>query len=338
MKKTKAVIKLLSFLLSLLLCVPLISCTTNRKKLTQTYFDYFDTVCTITAYDTQKGLSLCDLVFKSELEKYHKLFDVYNTYDGITNLCTLNENAGGEPIAVSDELFDFLQKAVSLYELTDGYTSVTMGAVTSVWKQAVADKVLPDEHTLSEAAKHTDISLLVLDEQNKTAYLTDPKARLDAGALAKGYTSDKIREELIEAGCVNFLINLGGNLSAHGEKPDGSAYSGAIENPLTHSALNTTVTLTDHTLSTSGSYSRGFDKDGKRYHHIIDPHTYAPQNIYVSVSVLCPDGMTADALSTALFSMSYEQGYALIDSLEGTEAVWIFADGTVHSTSGITIN
>jgi thiamine biosynthesis lipoprotein len=338
MKKTKAIVRLFSFVLSFLLCAPLTSCTANQKKQSQTYFDYFDTVCTITAYDTHKGFDQCNLIFKSELEKYHKLFDVYNTYDGITNLCTLNESAGGEPIAVSDELFDFLQKAKELHTLTNGYTSISIGAVSSVWKKAISDKAVPNENELLVAAKHTDISSLELDRQALTARIAAPNARLDAGALAKGYASDKIREALIASGCDSFLIDLGGNLTAHGTKPNGNDFTGAVENPLTHTALNTTVSLTDRTLSTSGSYNRGFEADGIRYHHIIDPYTMMPSNLYVSVSVLCADGITADALSTALFSMSYEDGEALITRLENAEAVWIFADGTVKSTSSITVN
>ncbi len=338
MKRTSVSIRILAFALSLFACLPLSACSGSKKRHTETYFDYLDTFCTLTVYSSGKDFERYSEIFSSELEKYHKMLDAYNTYEGVINLCALNKSAGGEPTAVSDELFDFLEKSVSLYELTDGYTSITMGAVTSVWKQAIENKTLPDESELNEAAKHTDISALALDTQSKSVRIADENARLDAGALAKGYVSDKLREALIDAGCDSFLIDLGGNLSAHGEKSDGSAFTGAIKDPLTDGTLTQALTLTDRTLSTSGSYNRGFDKDGKRYHHIIDPYTYAPQNIYVSVSVLCPDGMTADALSTALFSMSYEQASALAEALENTEIIWIFADGSVKSTSGITTN
>ncbi|MBE6577037.1 MAG: FAD:protein FMN transferase [Ruminococcaceae bacterium] len=338
MKKTSVSIRILALLLSLFACVPLVSCSPGQKKHTETYFDYFDTFCTLTVYSSKKDFEKYNGIFISELETCHKMLDVYNTYEGMTNLCSLNDNAGKEALAVSDELFAFLEKSVLLYELTDGYTSITMGAVTSLWKNAIEDKTLPDENDLADAAKHTTLSVLSLDANAKTVRITDAAASLDAGALAKGYAGDRIRTALIEAGCESFLINLGGNLTAHGEKPDGSAFVGAIDDPLTQSPLNASLHLSDMTLSTSGSYHRGFEEGGRRYHHIIDPYTHAPQNIYVSVSVLCSDGITADALSTALFSMSYDRARSFADELANTEAVWIFADGSVKSTSGITLN
>ncbi len=338
MKRTRALIRILSFALILLMCAPLCACSQLKDKHTETYFEYFDTFCTLTVYSTGEDFERYNEIFATELERYHRLLDIYSSYDGVANLHTINQNAGKEPVQVGDELFDFLVRATELCELTDGYTSITMGAVTSVWKKAIANKTVPDGDVLSEAAKHTDISLLVLDKQSKTAYLADTQARLDAGALAKGYVSDKLRAALIDVGCESFLIDLGGNLSSHGIKQNGGEYVASVEDPIKQTALNTRIALTDRTLSTSGSYNRGFEKDGIRYHHIIDPFTQMPKNTYVSTSVLCTDGAMADALSTALFSMSYEDGRALIDSLDGTEAIWIFADGRIEHTSGIIIN
>ena len=337
MKKSKTLTKALALLLSLCLCIPLTSCIGQVKKQSETYFDYLDTFCTITVYCKSKSFERYTEIFTSELERYHRLLDVYNSYDGVINLHTLNQNAGGEDIEVSNELFEFLQKAKEMHFLTNGYTSVSLGAVTSIWKDAIKNNTVPSNEALLEAAEHTDISLLVLDEQRKTVRLTDGQARLDAGAFAKGYVSDKISTALTEAGCESFLLNLGGNIYAHGVKTDGSQFIGAIENPLTQGTVSI-ITLNDRILSTSGSYNRGFDKDGIRYHHIIDPYTQKPQNTFVSVSVLCRSGIMADALSTALFSMSYEDGASLIDSLDGAEALWIFADGTIKNTQGITIN
>ena len=321
-------------------CLSICSCSSGtKKKYTTTYFDYFDTFATITVYaNSQKDFEVWDNILKSELEKYHQLLDIYNEYEGVVNLCTLNKDAGQGAVRVGDELFDFLIFAKEAYTLTGGYTSVALGSVTSLWKQAIADKTPPTPEALEEAAKHTDISSVLLDDIVRSVYITDKDMRLDAGALGKGYVAEVICERLVNAGCENFLLDLGGNLSAFGEKPDGTVWYGGIQDPDGDGELSLSLNISGLTLSTSGSYNRNFSFHGLIYHHIINPQTLYPENTYSSVSVLCPSGANADALSTALFSMSFEDGMALANTLERTEVIWIFADGSIKSTDGIELD
>ena len=327
--------RIISLLLTLAACATLWSCS-RQKKFTDAYFDYFDSYAEITVYtDSEQQFEAYNDIFAYSINRYHQLLDIYNEYGDTVNLCTLNRNAANEPIRVSAELFDFLLCAKELHTLTGGYTSITIGAVTSIWKQAITDKILPDQQELAVTAEHTDISDLVLDEKNMTVFFNDPMLQLDAGALAKGYVSDIIVRELVGAGCNSFLINLGGTLYAHGSKSDGTSWHGGISYPEDLGLGGISLNISENALSTSGSYYRGFEIDGALYHHIIDPTTLAPKNTFVSVSVLCPSGAEADALSTALFSMSIDDGRELIDSLDGAEAVWIFSDGATETTDGI---
>lgn len=329
---------ILALIISLSLCLPLASCGKRMKKYTSTYFDYFDTYATATLFaSSDEEYKMLDGIFKSELEKYHQLLDIYSQYENIVNLYTVNASAGGEAVEVSDELFDFISQAVDTHKMTNGYTSISIGAITSVWKQALNTNTLPDEDILKESAKHIDISHIILDSTNKTVTLTDSKMSLDAGALGKGYAADKIGNALRDAGCESFLLDLGGNLKAHGNKPDGSPWLGGIRDPNElEGSLDLSINISDRALSTSGSYHRGFELDGTVYHHIISPYTLRPENIFSSVSVICRDSYVSDALSTALFSMSLEDGQMLIASIENAEAVWIFADGKIVTTDGIT--
>lgn len=328
---------IIALIISLSLCLPLASCANRQKKYTSTCFNCFDTYATVTLYaDSEEKYKMLDGIFKSELEKYHRLLDIYNQYENVVNLCTVNASAGREAVDVSDELFDFISQAVHTQKMTNGYTSISIGAVTSVWKQALNTHTLPDKDVLTEAARHIDISHIILDSANKTVTLTDSKMSLDAGALGKGYAADKIGNALRDAGCESFLLDLGGNLKAHGNKPDGSPWFGGIRDPNElEGSLDLSINISDRALSTSGSYHRGFELDGTVYHHIISPYTLAPENTFSSVSVICRDAYAADALSTALFSMSLEDGQMLISSLENTEAVWIFANGECVTTDGI---
>ena len=130
------------------------------------------------------------------------------------------------------------------------------------------------------------------------------------------------------------LLNLGGNTIAYGEKPDGSPWLVGIESPAEGIEYSSSLALTDAALVTSGSYQRYFTVDGVRYHHIIDSESGSPAQGFLSVSVICPDSALADALSTALFCMTEEEGRALIASLPNVEVLWILTDGSMRTSDG----
>ena len=330
----KSVKIILSLLLCIAICLPLCACRARERKYSETYFDCFDSFASITVYtDSKSSWESCRASFEEYVYEYHRLLDAYNAYDGVVNLYSVNHSQNDE-IEVSDELMDFLLRAKEVYRLTDGYVSVSMGSVTSIWKKAIADKALPHENELIVASQHTDANSVILDGEKNTVLITDPQLRLDAGALGKGFAAQRICEKLAEQGYDSFLINLGGTLSARGEKPDGTPWTGGVQSPDGDGAENVSVSLSDTALSTSGSYQRGFELDGVTYHHIIDPTTLYPPNEFVSVSLLCDDALIADALSTALFCMSHGDGKALADTLEDTEVMWIFSDGEISQTDG----
>ena len=324
----------LAFVLCLALCLPLVACSAGQKKHAETYFDCFDSYATLTAYTKSESEWESYLgAFRTAVDRYHRLLDAYNSYDGFINIHTVN-SSGGKSLEVSRELFDFLSYSKSVHALTGGYTSVSLGAVTSIWKSAIKSQSLPSADELTSASAHVDISGLVLDQTALTVRLTDTSMRLDAGALGKGYAAEMIRNELISLGCESFLIDLGGTLCAFGNKPDGNPWRGGVRSLDGKELDGSSVSISGLSLSTSGSYHRGFDLDGVRYHHIINPFTLYPENRFVSVSVLTASASDADALSTALFSMSLEDGQALVKSLSNTEALWLLPDGSVIKTDG----
>ena len=138
-----------------------------------------------------------------------------------------------------------------------------------------------------------------------------------------------------QKGITGYVINVGGNVRTLGAKPDGSGWTVGVENPDEDAAdYLAYLQLNGKSLITSGSYQRYFIVDGKRYHHIIDPATLMPAEYYTSVSIVCDSSADGDALSTALFCMTYEQGLALIESLDGVEAMWLTVDGKQYYSSG----
>ena len=343
--------KIVALAVALVLLLPsLVSCDNGsfvgfRQPREVTYYQYFDTVINLSSVRmTKKEFEGHIAAAEERIKEYHRLFDIYYEYSGIQNLCTLNRAAGkGEPTKLSDSLFSFLESAVELYGVTGGKMNVMLGAVTSLWNTARRDAAkgeaaLPAEAALAEAKKHISIESLVLDKENKTAYINDPLASIDVGAFAKGYAAERVAELLLSRGVKEgFVLDFGGNLRVLGGRAEGEPFVAGIHDPSTEVAGNYVeqVQLCDGSLVTSGSYFRYFEIAGKRYHHLIDPESARPADRFASVSVMGKDSGLCDALSTALVVSTYEEGCALIQSLEGYEAVWILPSGEILRTDGI---
>ena len=315
--------------------------TEPKRKM---YFSFFDTVSYVSSYadDTEEEFEARCGEVADILTKYHRLFDIYHEYSGVVNLQTLNLGAGGDPIKVDRELIDFLLCAKQLYQLTNGEMNVMMGSVLRLWHEcrenASADPTwarIPTEQELAEAAVHTDISCLEIDEERQTVRISDPQASIDVGALGKGYATERAAEYLASIGADSYVLDIGGNIRIVGHKPDGSSWSTAIKDPSDPQTYALTLMLADTSCVTSGDYERSFTVDGQRYHHIIDKDTWMPPTYFRSVSVITADSALADALSTALFAMSYEEGRAIVEQIGHVEVVWITSDGTQYGTEGI---
>ena len=329
----------------ILICCILSSCAprNQKNKYTTQSFDYFDTATIITGYAySQKEFDAVSNDIFSQLEDYHKLYTIYHRFDGLENLCTINELVDGvhRTVKVDRRIVDMLQYAKKMYNVTDGILNIAMGSVLSLWhdyrtigKDNPEEAVLPPMESLKSAAEHTDITKVIIDEENSTVTLTDPYMKLDVGAIAKGYATERIAISLEEKGIESFVLNIGGNVRTIGTKPDGSPWVVGVENSNGEDYL-AYLQLSGQSVVTSGSYQRYYIVDGKRYHHIIHPNTLMPAEGYVSVSVVCNDSGLGDALSTALFCLSNEKGLALVESMPNVEAMWVSEDGSQTVSSG----
>ena len=334
------------FLLAILILQSLaLSSCAKKNKYTSYSFDHFDTVTTIVGYE--KDQKTFDEVSKSimgELEEYHKLFDIYNGYEGINNLYTINLLVDGEHrvTEVDIRIIDMLTYAKEMYYKTDGCVNVAMGGLLSVWhnyreagENDPASAELPPIDTLRTAAVASDIEDLIIDAENRTVFISDPDMLIDVGAVAKGYAVEKIAEQLESEGIDGYVINVGGNVRTIGSRGDGRVWQTGIENPSDDGeAYLALLGLRGEALVTSGSYQRYYTVDGKDYHHIIDPETLMPSERYVSVSVVSKSSAEADALSTALFCMDIEDGKRILESFEGVYVMWVESDGDIHYSDG----
>lgn len=324
----------LSFtVITLLLC--LTGCSNGKTKYTDYSFECFDTIITIVGYETSKEeFDVVCYDIKMELLKYHRLYDIYNEYDGINNLFTVNttENGNHKAVNVDKDIIDLLKFSKEMYTISDGKVNVAMGSVLSLWHQYRDEgESLPPENLLKEANNHTDINDVIIDENAGTVFLKDPYMSLDVGAVAKGYALEKVAHNLEEKGVSGYLINLGGNVRAIGKKGDNKPWVAGIENPDKKSSVLCIeqVDLSDQAIATSGNYQRYYTVNEKKYHHIIDSSTLMPGENFMSVSVVCGDAGIADALSTTLFLMPYEDGVELSIKLALDEVIWVLPDGSI---------
>lgn len=329
--------RLFAFLLTALLlggCAPQ---TCGESRYQATFLELFDTVTTIVGYaPSEEAFSAIAQGIHDDLEEYHQLFDIYNTYPGVVNLKTLNDTAGTGPVKVDERIFQLLSFCREVYGATGGKVNIAMGSVLQLWHEAREDGVadpenakLPEEAALTEAAKHTDLSQLILDEEAGTVFYADPQMQLDVGAIAKGYALEQVCKTAPEG----LLISVGGNVRATGPKPDGGSWVVGIQNPTGEEGYLHTLEVEDISVVTSGDYQRYYTVDGVSYHHIIDPETLYPGRLWRAVTVLCPDSGLADGLSTALFLLPQAEGQALLDKF-GCEALWVDSENNLYYSPG----
>ena len=320
-----------------------------RNRVISSY--YFNTHSVIYTYadEDDSAIESYKKIADEVLSYYHKLFDIYFEHSGMNNLCTINKNAGKSPVAVDEEMIDFLEYCKELYTITNGKTNVMLGGVLTIWHDTREDALddfgylnpadLPTKDELDKANEHTSIDLLVIDKEASTVYITDRKASIDVGAIAKGYAVEKLAERLKAEGADSVALNIGGNIRTIGLKPVDQLWVVGITNPDKSSdqSLYCRVEIGSSSMVTSGDYERFFYAGDVKYHHIIDPATLVPATYFSSVTIITENSGLADALSTALFCMSYEEGLALVNSIGGVEVIWIDLNYQVKTTSGITL-
>lgn len=335
--------KCISLCLVLLLLLTLFSgcagaAQPEKKQYNATFLTLFDTVTTIVGKaDSEEAFQETAQSVHDKLLEYHQLFDIYNSYEGINNLKTVNDNAGIAPVEVDTRIIDLLLDCKAYYELTGGKVNVAMGSVLYLWHVARNDGIndlvnsyLPDVKALEEAAQHCSFDSVIIDEAAGTVFISDPQQRLDVGAVAKGWSVQRVAEDSPGG----LLISVGGNVCATGPKDEaGTAWVVGIQNPDGGDEYLHTIYVTEGSVVTSGDYQRNYMVDGQLYHHIIDPVTLYPSEHWRSVTIVCEDSGLADALSTALFLLPAEDGQRLLD-ICGAEAMWVDAEGEIVYSPG----
>ena len=301
---------------------------------------YFDTVCSISVYDMEE---MSEENAKKAIDNAFALCSRYEsllsrTKEG-TDIYRIN-HAGGETVECDPDTVEVIRNGLYYSELSEGRFDITIGKVSDLWDFHAEDPQVPSEEALKAATATVDWKGVSIDGNSVT--LENPETHLDLGGIAKGYIADKVSEQLRGDGVTSAIISLGGNIVCIGKKADGSdgkPFRIGVEKPYSEQTeIVGVVDAEDETVVTSGVYQRYFEKDGLKYHHILDATTGLPAvSDIVGVTLKAEDGKSADcdALATILLIMREERAMKMIEETDGFEAFFILEDGTFVSTEGM---
>ncbi len=290
------------------------------------------TVCTV------------NLFAKGTREAYREIFERLREIEARmsanrddSEIAEINRNAGIAPVRVHPDVIDVVSTALRYAELSDGAFDPSIGPLVKLWNIGSDDARLPAAAEIEAVLPLIDYRSVVVDAAAGTVFLKRPGMKLDLGAIAKGYAADEAARIIAKRRIPSAIVDLGGNVLAYGEKNGKESWRVGVQDPSSERGSHIgIVSVKNKTLVTSGVYERYFEADGVRYHHILDPKNgYPVENGLLSVTIVADRSIDADGLSTSVFALGPEKGRRLVESLSGVEAIFIFDDFAVRSTSGI---
>ena len=278
------------------------------------------------------------------LEEINRIDELMSDFKSNSDIGRANAEAARHPVQVSESTYEVLRKSVEFSQLTDGAFDVTVGPLVDLFRTAKKTGAAPSEEQVAQARTKVGFEKLELDDQNRTVRFSVEGMRLDLGAIAKGYAVDKAAEAAQRCGAIGAMVDIGGNIRCIGSPPKGRDHwligvqdpNSAVEG-VGGGGLLFTLKITNASMATSGDYQQFALIEGRRYSHILDPHTGISAEGLSSVTIITDNATDADALSTAVSVMGRQKGLALIEKLPGTEAILISSAPKyeITKTSGV---
>ena len=278
--------------------------------------------------DPEIGEKLVAQVF-AEASRIDRLM---STYIDDSRISEINRRAADEPIVAGDELFQLIRRSLAMSVLTRGAFDITYDSVGQHYDFRSGAR--PDQVTVDSELRLIDYRFVELDRAQGTVSFKQQGVRINLGGIAKGYVVERGIDILRSSGVDHAIVTAGGDSRLLGDRR-GRPWMVGIRDPRKDGEVAISVPLADEAISTSGDYERYFEEDGVRYHHILQPATGEPASGVHSASVIGPDAVITDALSTSVFVMGVEQGLTLIATLPDYESIVIDADGRIFYSDGL---
>ena len=293
---------------------------------------HMGSLVTVTAVAFDKNVS--DGAVQAAFDEIKRLEQLLSTWRSDSELSQVNAEAGRRPVQVSRETLQLVIRALDIAKLTLGGFNIALGPAIEAWSVTERQHI-PEKEELERLKPLVDWTRIQVDRGQRTIYLPHKGMRIDVGGIGKGYAADRAVEEMKRAGAVGGVVALSGDIKTFGSLPERRGFPVGIRHPRQEGALIAIIDLMDEAISTAGDYERFFERDGIRYHHILDPHTLWPARACRSVTVIAEEGTVADGLDTGIFVLGPERGMALVERLPHIEAIIIDNDGKMIVSSGL---
>lgn len=293
------------------------------------------TYIVLRVYDEGKDEALNEAV--ARIEELDKTLSSNATGSEID---AINQAAGQSIVEVSDDVFPLIEAAEKYSAIPDSGFDYTIGPITNLWRIGFDDARVPDRSEIEEVLPLVNYEKAELDADKQTVFLTEKGMDIDLGAIAKGYIADEVVEVLKEHDVTTAIVDLGGNVVIMGDSPtrDTGGFNVGVQNPdSTRGEIVGSINLKNKSIVTSGIYERYIEKEGKMYHHLMNPDTGYPfENDLAGVTVITDKSVDGDALSTVVFGFGLKEGLDFVNSQEGIEAVFVSLDEEIYTSDGIT--
>ncbi|MBU2945689.1 FAD:protein FMN transferase [Zobellia uliginosa] len=288
---------------------------------------------TVVAKDSVEGNSTIKLAAQ-EISRIETLISSWQT---TSETSLINVNAGKKPVQVSKELFNLIERAIRLSELTDGAFDISYASMDKIWVFDGSMTQMPSAEAIQSSVAKVGFKNIILDIEDNTVFLKKNGMKIGFGGIGKGYAADKAKALLMKKGVAAGIINASGDMNTWGKQPNGEAWKVAITNPMDKNKVFALLPITQGAVVTSGDYERFVNLDGKRYTHIIDPRTGFPSTGIISVTVFAPKAELADALATSVFVMGKEVGLNRVNQMPHIECIIIDDKGNIFTSKNIEI-
>ncbi|MDO8355197.1 MAG: FAD:protein FMN transferase [Nitrospirota bacterium] len=298
-------------------------------KRTQIHMGTFVSITAVAPTDQDANRAI-----NAGFQEVKRLEQLLSTWIPSSELSRVNVSAGIRPVAVSLETWTVVQRAKQAAELTGGGFNIAIGPAVDLWR-VTEDQRIPTEAELAALHSLVDLQAILADLHEQTLYLEKPGMRIDVGGIGKGFAADHAVIAMKQAGALAGVVALSGDIKTFGQLPGGRKFPVGIQHPRKEGAVLVFIDLEDEAISTAGDYERFFERDGVRYHHILDPNTLQPARGCQSVTVIAKEGVWADGLDTGIFVMGPERGMELVERLPDVEAIIVGADGRLFLSSGL---
>lgn len=268
----------------------------------------------------------------AEIRRIEKLI---SSWDANSETSLINKYAGIKPVQVSPELFNLIERAILLSEVTNGAFDITIASIDQLWRFDGTMQNFPTKAEIKNSIKNVGSDHIVLDAEKSTVFLKDKGVKISFGAIGKGFAADKAKALMQSKQVFAGFINASGDITAWGRQATGEKWIVGIAKPIEREKIISWLPLEDSSIATSGNFEKYVSFNGEKYSHIVDPRTGFPTKGINSVSVFSKSAEQSDALATAIFVLGIDNGLALINKLLDTEVIIVDANNVMHKSKGL---